>query len=233
MIGLLKIVKQVGTDKTGPQYLASGEFENLFGGIGKVKGKVVKLHIDPDVQPKQQPHHQIPFHARQDVEKELERLKNLDIIEKVTSPTPWVSPILVVPKSSGQSEVTVYGHIFSSKALRDDPEKIEAITNMSVTENVSEVKSLLRMAQYVSRYIPEYAMMTAPLRALTKTPWQWSDEQQHAFDKLKDSLGKSHVMPYFYPAQETKVIVNASPISLGGLLTLRWQGYQLRESSTQ
>ena len=91
---------------------------------------------------------------------------------------------------------------------------------MSVPENVSEVKSLLGMAQYVSRYIPEYATITAPLRALTKkeTPWQWSDEQQHAFDKLKDSLTKSHVMSYFNPAQETKVIVDASPVGLGGLL---------------
>ena len=86
-LGLLKIVNQVGTEKTSPQYLASGEFDNLFGGIGKVKGKVVKLHIDPDVQPKQQPHRRIPFHVRQDVEKELERLENLDIIEKVTGST--------------------------------------------------------------------------------------------------------------------------------------------------
>ena len=39
---------------------------------------------------------------RQDVEKELERLENLDIIEKVTGPTPWVSPIVVVPKRSAQ-----------------------------------------------------------------------------------------------------------------------------------
>ncbi|XP_044166850.1 uncharacterized protein K02A2.6-like [Acropora millepora] len=298
-LGLLKIVNQVGTDKTSPQYLASGEFENLFGGIGKVKGKVVKLHIDPDVQPRQQPHRRIPFHVRQDVEKELERLENLDIIEKVTGPPPWVSPIVVVPKSSGQvmptiddlvadlngatvfskldlssgyhqlelepesrhittfsthvglrrykrltfginaaseifqnaieeiltglpgcknisddiivfgattaehdqnlygvltrlqqqdvrlnkekcsfskSEVTFYGHIFSSEGLRADPERIEAITNMSVPENVSEVKSLLGMAQYVSRYVPEYATIAAPLRALTKkeTPWQWT-----------------------------------------------------------
>ena len=122
--------------------------------------------------------------------------------------------------SFSKSEVTFYGHIFSSEGLRADPEKIEAITNMSVPENVSEVKSLLGMAQYVSRYIPEYATITAPLRALTKkdTPWQWSDKQQHAFDKLKDSLTKSHVMSYFNPDQETKVIVDASPVGLAGLL---------------
>ena len=64
---------------------------------------------------------------------------------------------------------------------------------------------------------PEYATITARLRALTKkeTPWQWSDEQQHAFDKLKDSLTKSHVMSYFNPAQETKVMVDASLFGLG------------------
>ena len=76
-----------------------------------------------------------------------------------------------------RSEVTFYGHIFSSEGLKADPEKIEAITNMSVPQKVSEVKSLLWMAQYVSRNIPEYATIAAPLRALTKeTPWLWSDE---------------------------------------------------------
>ena len=104
--------------------------------------------------------------------------------------------------SFSRSEITFYGHIFSSEGIRADPEKIEAITNMSEPENASDVRSLLGMAQYVSRYIAEYATITAPLRALTKTetPWQWSDEQQHAFDKLKDSLTKSRVMSYFNPA---------------------------------
>ena len=91
---------------------------------------------------------------------------------------------------------------------------------MSVPENVSEVKSLLGMAQYVARYIPKNATITVPLRALAKkeTPWQWSDEQQHAFDNLKDSLTKSHVMSYLNPAQVTEVIVDASPVGLGGVL---------------
>ena len=98
--------------------------------------------------------------------------------------------------------------------------EIEAITNTSVPEDVSEVKSLLGMVQCVSRYIPDYATITAPLRALTKkeTPWQWSDEQQHAFDKLKDSLSTSHVMSYFNPAQEIDMIVDPSPVGLAGLL---------------
>ena len=75
------------------------------------------------------------------------------------------------------------------------------------------------MVQYVSRYIPDYATITASLRALTKeTPWQWPDEQQHAFDKLMDSLTKSHVMSYFNPAQEIVVTVDPSLVGLRGLL---------------
>lgn len=62
-LGVLKTINQMKTDETSPQFPASGEFECLFGGIGKVKGKVIKLHTDPDVKPKQQPHRRVPFHV--------------------------------------------------------------------------------------------------------------------------------------------------------------------------
>ena len=41
--------------------------------------------------PSQFPHRRIPFHMRQQVEQELERLVELDVIERVDQqPTPWV-----------------------------------------------------------------------------------------------------------------------------------------------
>ena len=46
-------------------------------------------------------HRRIPFHVRKDVERELERLENEDIIEKVEGPTPLVSPTVTVPKKDG------------------------------------------------------------------------------------------------------------------------------------
>ena len=75
--------------------------------ISKARGKLVKLHIDPDVQPKQQTHRRIPFQVRQDVEKELERLDSLNIIEKMAGPTPCVIPIVVVPKSSEEVRLCI------------------------------------------------------------------------------------------------------------------------------
>ena len=74
------------------------EFECLCGGIGRLRNQ---LHVDPDITPKQQPHRRIPFHVRGDVKKKLERLERLDFIERFEGPTPWISPIVVVPKKPG------------------------------------------------------------------------------------------------------------------------------------
>ena len=115
--------------------------------------------------------------------------------------------------------------------------KIKAIRKMSEPQNVGEVKSLLGMTQYVSRYIPEYATITTPLRLLTRkdAPWQWSHEQQRAFDMLKRALTDGHVMSYFDPTRETKLVVDASPAGLGGLQeyrTRRLSAMQVELSAT-
>ena len=41
------------------------------------------------------------------MEKELKRLEKVDIIETVEVPTPWISPIVVVPKKSGDVRICV------------------------------------------------------------------------------------------------------------------------------
>ena len=46
----------------------------LFFGTGKLKNFQLKLHINPDFTPVQQPIRRIPFHTRKKVEEELERL---------------------------------------------------------------------------------------------------------------------------------------------------------------
>jgi len=334
----------------------------LFGGIGKVQSKEVKFHIDSNIAPRQLPHRRIPFHVREDVEKELERLKKLDIIEKVEGPTPWASPIVIVTKKSGEvriciemreankaikrekhlmstiddlivdlngathfitldlssgyhqlelapeschvttfsthiglrrykrlsfgvnaaseifqeaitellpglpgcknlsddinvfgkgreehnknlrgvphrlkgnnlrlnedkcefskTQIKFYGHIFSSSGLRPDPRKVEAIHKASPHMKHSKVRSLLGTEQYVSRFTPNYATITTPLRLLTQqdTPWKWEQEEQRALTELKKALVGDQVMSYFEPRKKTEIIVDASPFGLDGFL---------------
>ena len=110
MLGLTAISVNTTTvtdvNKDSPESLQE-EFECLYGGIGRLRNKIVKLHVDPDITLRQQPHRWIPFRVRGDARKELERLERLDIIERVERPTPWISPIVVVPKKSGEVRICV------------------------------------------------------------------------------------------------------------------------------
>ena len=49
----------------------------------------------------------MPFHIRQKVESELQQLEDDDIIEQVTGPTPWVSPIVAPPNPKDPDEVRI------------------------------------------------------------------------------------------------------------------------------
>ena len=84
------------------------EHADRFEGIGKVKDIQVQIHVDESVAPVAQQHRNIPFHMRKKVEDELKRLGDLDIIERVKGPAPWVSPIVVAPKPKKQDEIRIY-----------------------------------------------------------------------------------------------------------------------------
>ena len=77
------------------------EYAHLFNGIGTLKNFKVKLHIDDTVTPVAQNPRRIPFHIRQKVSDALNKLESDGIIEKVSGATPWVSPLVVIPKKDG------------------------------------------------------------------------------------------------------------------------------------
>ena len=49
----------------------------------------------------------MPYHLRDELSQKLKELEELDIIEKTTGPTHWVSPVIVVPKSDGDIRLCV------------------------------------------------------------------------------------------------------------------------------
>ena len=67
----------------------------------------VKIHVDSDIKPVAQHTRKVPFSLIEKVEKKLQELEQMDIIWKVQGPTPWVSPIVVVPKQSGEIRLCV------------------------------------------------------------------------------------------------------------------------------
>ena len=370
-LGLLKVINSTSTenqttDAPSTSQLIS-EYQDRFKGIGKLKDFQVKLHIDGSVQPSVQPHRRIPFHMRKKVEQELDKLEKQGIIERVSGPTPWVSPIVAAPKPKSPDQVRIcvdmrlpndaiqrerhitptvddlihdlngavvfskldlnagyhqlelhpesryvttftthtglwrytrlnfginaaaevfqntiqqvlhdipnvrnmsddiivygksqaehndslkavfqrlreknltlnaekceyskpelefFGYVFSAKGISADPKKITAIEELPPPQNVSEVRSLLGMTTYCSRFIHDYATISQPLRELTRkdTTWSWGPQQQSAMEKLKSRLIKHTTMAYFDPAKHSTILVDASPVGLGAILSQR------------
>ena len=77
------------------------KYPSLFRGIGKLKNFEVKLHTDKNVQPVAQAARRIPFHLRKRVATTLRDLESQGIIEPVSvgTSTPWVSPVVIIPKN--------------------------------------------------------------------------------------------------------------------------------------
>lgn len=83
------------------------KFPKLFRGIGKMKNVNVKLHIDPSITPVKQTHRRIPFHQRKNVEQCVNELLEQDIIEPAEGPTPWINPVVIVPRSNGSIRMCI------------------------------------------------------------------------------------------------------------------------------
>ena len=362
----LQVIPEINTVETSKVDYLCQKYSSVFKGIGQMRDTQIELYIDQHVQPVTQPHRRIPFHLRKQVETELKRLEDLDIIERVDGPTDWVSPIVVAPKPKSKTneiricvdmrlpnqaikrtrhiiptiddlivdlngarvfskldlrngyhqlllapgksrnittftthvglrrykrlnfginsaaeifqntissaleglegvrnisdDIIVYGqnqrehderleavlkrlqdkhltlnkgkcefnkrkleffgYVFGENGMSADPKKCEVIKNAPPPTNVSELRSFLAMTNYVSRFILDYSTITEPLRALLKkeATWQWNQEQQTAFEKLKAALSSETVMTYFNPNRETEIIVDASPVGLSGIM---------------
>lgn len=63
------------------------EYSDLFTGLGKLKDFQVKLHVDISIPPSAQPHRQVPFHLRKQLEEQQERDEKNGVIEKVEGQT--------------------------------------------------------------------------------------------------------------------------------------------------
>ncbi|CAC5363364.1 unnamed protein product [Mytilus coruscus] len=95
-LGELQLVHSVSEPGT-----IKDKYPECFTGVGKLKSFQLQIPIDPDVEPVIQPMRRVPFNLRDKLAKKLDELLDLDIIEHVNEPSQWVSPVVVLPKRSG------------------------------------------------------------------------------------------------------------------------------------
>ena len=120
----------------------------------------------------------------------------------------------------GMTSLLYMGHQLSEAGLKIDNFKVKAVVDCEAPTSVSEVKSFLGLAQYCSKFIPDFASVTDPLWELTKADQklEWSKRQQHAFDKVKSLITEAPTLSYYNQKAKTRLITDASPVGLGAIL---------------
>lgn len=127
--------------------------------------------------------------------------------------------------SFAQSELIFVGHKVSAAGIAPDPEKIRAVREMPIPQNVADVRRFLGMATYMGRFLPNFTDTTKPLRDLLakESEWIWGTVQQAAFEKVKSDLTSERVLAQYKP--NAKMSADASAFGIGGVLC------QLQENS--
>ena len=100
------------------------------------------------------------------------------------------------------------GHIVSEDGIETDPEKIEAVATWPIPECVRDVQSFIGICSYYRRFVRGFAEVAAPLHALAGkyAPFEWSEECQLAFEKLKEALTTSPILAM--PSDEGRYILD-------------------------
>lgn len=158
-----------------------------------------------------------------------------DTLEKLRATTGQVLRILRAHNLTLNDEkcefdknfITFLGHGLDEAGFHVDEAKVKAIRRFRPPTSVSELKSFLGMASFISPYINDFANITSALWAVTTAKnWFWGPEQLKAFETIKDRITRcATTLGYFSDSDKTILYTDASPNALGAVL--------VQESSTR
>ena len=93
-------------------------------------------------------------------------------------------------------EVAFLGHVVNQNSISVDPEKIKAVLEWQSPTLVIELRSFLGLAGYYRRFVEGFSHISSPMIRLTQkgVKFEWSDECEQSFQKLKDKLISAPVL---------------------------------------
>ncbi|GKD19611.1 putative reverse transcriptase domain-containing protein, partial [Tanacetum coccineum] len=114
-------------------------------------------------------------------------------------------------------------HVINGDGIHVDPCKIEAVKNWEAPRTPSEVRSFLGLAGYYRRFIENFSKIAKPLTVLTQKSktFDWGEEQENAFQTLKDKLCNAPVLALPDGPEDFVVYCDASGLGLGCVLMQR------------
>jgi hypothetical protein len=93
-------------------------------------------------------------------------------------------------------KIVFLGYVVTAQGIEMDKEKVKAIRDWPTPKSVSEVRSFHGFASFYRRFVKNFSTIAAPLTEIVKMSvrFKWNDEQDKAFNLLKDKLCSTPVL---------------------------------------
>ena len=136
------------------------------------------------------------------------------------------------------TKVKYVGHVVSEAGVEVDPAKTEKVVNWPKPTNPEDVRRFLGFVGYYRRFIRQFSHISKPLTGLMpnttskkskkhqQKPWQWGDEQDTAFETLKQQLISAPILEYANFELPFEIHTDASGTALGAVLCQKQDGFE-------
>ncbi|CAG9122098.1 unnamed protein product [Plutella xylostella] len=131
-----------------------------------------------------------------------------------------------------RSSLKYLGYIVDKDGLRTDPDKVGAILNYPKPSTFTELKRFIGLASWYRRFVPNFAMVAAPLHDMTKGGKKgktvtWTNEAEKAFMNLKTALTSTPVLKVPDYSKEFSIQCDASNYGVGAVLIQAFDGTEM------
>ena len=143
-----------------------------------------------------------------------------------------------------QTEIKWCGRIISADGVRHDPVRMQALNDMRYPENAGELMQFLCSAGWMRYSIIDFARISKPLnqklnkategkkkskRAASAVKLEFTNEDKHNFDQLKDAIMHSIALSFPIPESNMCLFTDASDLGWAIIITqvLKWDKSKL------
>jgi len=120
------------------------------------------------------------------------------------------------------NHLKLFGHILNDGRLTPDEDKVQVIKTWPVPKTKRELKSFVGLTGFFRQYIPRYAQIAFPLTEMLKNDspnkLKWGQQQQQAFDTLRQTLMRKPVLRAPDPSKPYDLMVDSSKVALSAIL---------------
>lgn len=119
-----------------------------------------------------------------------------------------------------KTRIQFLGHELDANGFHIEETKIRDLRKFRQPATVSELRSFLGLASFVSPHVSNFADIAAPLwAAAAAKAWSWGPEQERAFERMKNHISHcTTTLGYFAENHNTILYTDASPHALGAVL---------------